>query len=381
MTSAATGSSSSLTTSPRRCSCRPRRWSPYDGWVQLGMEDLIARLNHVADELCVTSSALRWRLGRAAASGQVKGAGNPRSCATQQWTDDARRRTAGVVLQAVRGSARGGGGRGPRVGPARGRAGGVADRGPGGAVRGPPRRARDRPLNGTLDRGVVSQIVSWTRTRSSKFISDGSRVADFSHCSGGWRDGNGRRLRDGDPGDGIPGAYSPGVIGYRPTSCARRRRWFTRSRQVPRRRCLACGRNRVGLARRVGLAHPCASRRERLDGACRPRDKAQLVRCRLQALRLGNGSCPCRNCSTAWAIGSRIPLKRALHEAMARWNAQTVRSQRRLMVVWGYVHGKVHRRTDLDAFRTTTGGWMTVRDAQGCRGHGAKGEDPPKESG
>ena len=34
----------------------------YDGWAQLGMEDLIARLNHVADELCVTSSALRWRL-------------------------------------------------------------------------------------------------------------------------------------------------------------------------------------------------------------------------------------------------------------------------------------------------------------------------------
>ena len=35
---------------------------PYDGWAQLDMADLIARLNHVADELCVTSSALRWRL-------------------------------------------------------------------------------------------------------------------------------------------------------------------------------------------------------------------------------------------------------------------------------------------------------------------------------
>ena len=34
----------------------------YDGWAQLGMEGLIAQLNHVADELCVTSSALRWRL-------------------------------------------------------------------------------------------------------------------------------------------------------------------------------------------------------------------------------------------------------------------------------------------------------------------------------
>ena len=34
----------------------------YDGWVQMDMERLIAQLNHVADELCVTSSALRWRL-------------------------------------------------------------------------------------------------------------------------------------------------------------------------------------------------------------------------------------------------------------------------------------------------------------------------------
>ena len=34
----------------------------YDGWAQLDMEGLIAQLNHVADELCVTSSALRWRL-------------------------------------------------------------------------------------------------------------------------------------------------------------------------------------------------------------------------------------------------------------------------------------------------------------------------------
>lgn len=31
-------------------------------WSQLDMEDLIARLNSTADELCVTSSALRWRL-------------------------------------------------------------------------------------------------------------------------------------------------------------------------------------------------------------------------------------------------------------------------------------------------------------------------------
>ena len=35
---------------------------PYDGWAQLDMDGLIARLNHVADKLCVTSSALRWRL-------------------------------------------------------------------------------------------------------------------------------------------------------------------------------------------------------------------------------------------------------------------------------------------------------------------------------
>ena len=34
----------------------------YDGWAQLDMESLIAQLNHVADELRVTSSALRWRL-------------------------------------------------------------------------------------------------------------------------------------------------------------------------------------------------------------------------------------------------------------------------------------------------------------------------------
>ena len=34
----------------------------YDGWAQLDMEGLIAQLNHVADELCVSSSALRWRL-------------------------------------------------------------------------------------------------------------------------------------------------------------------------------------------------------------------------------------------------------------------------------------------------------------------------------
>ena len=34
----------------------------YDGWAQLDMEGLIAQLNHVADELWVTSSALRWRL-------------------------------------------------------------------------------------------------------------------------------------------------------------------------------------------------------------------------------------------------------------------------------------------------------------------------------
>ena len=33
-----------------------------DGWAQLDMEGLIAQLNHAADELCVTSSALRWRL-------------------------------------------------------------------------------------------------------------------------------------------------------------------------------------------------------------------------------------------------------------------------------------------------------------------------------
>ena len=34
----------------------------YDGWAELDMDGLIAQLNHVADELCVTSSALRWRL-------------------------------------------------------------------------------------------------------------------------------------------------------------------------------------------------------------------------------------------------------------------------------------------------------------------------------
>ena len=34
----------------------------YDGWAQLDMEGLIAQLNHVADELCITSSALRLRL-------------------------------------------------------------------------------------------------------------------------------------------------------------------------------------------------------------------------------------------------------------------------------------------------------------------------------
>ena len=34
----------------------------YDGWARLDMEGLIAQLNHVADELRVTSSALRWRL-------------------------------------------------------------------------------------------------------------------------------------------------------------------------------------------------------------------------------------------------------------------------------------------------------------------------------
>ena len=34
----------------------------YDGWAQLDMEELIAQLNRVADELCVTSLALRWRL-------------------------------------------------------------------------------------------------------------------------------------------------------------------------------------------------------------------------------------------------------------------------------------------------------------------------------
>ena len=35
---------------------------PYDGWEKLDMDELIARLNAVADELEVTSSALRWRL-------------------------------------------------------------------------------------------------------------------------------------------------------------------------------------------------------------------------------------------------------------------------------------------------------------------------------
>ena len=34
----------------------------YDGWSQLDMEGLIAQLNCVADDLCVTSSTLRWRL-------------------------------------------------------------------------------------------------------------------------------------------------------------------------------------------------------------------------------------------------------------------------------------------------------------------------------
>ena len=34
----------------------------YDVWAQLDVEGLIAQLNHVADELCATSSALRWRL-------------------------------------------------------------------------------------------------------------------------------------------------------------------------------------------------------------------------------------------------------------------------------------------------------------------------------
>ena len=34
----------------------------YGDWVQLDMDCLIAQLNRVADDLCVTSSALRWRL-------------------------------------------------------------------------------------------------------------------------------------------------------------------------------------------------------------------------------------------------------------------------------------------------------------------------------
>ena len=34
----------------------------FDDWTSLSREDLIARLNDVADELRVTSSALRWRL-------------------------------------------------------------------------------------------------------------------------------------------------------------------------------------------------------------------------------------------------------------------------------------------------------------------------------
>lgn len=41
----------------------------FGGWTNLAGEDLIARLNAVAGELCVTSSALRWRL---AALGELK---------------------------------------------------------------------------------------------------------------------------------------------------------------------------------------------------------------------------------------------------------------------------------------------------------------------
>ena len=41
----------------------------FDGWASLSRDDLIARLNALADELRVTSSALRWRL---AALGELK---------------------------------------------------------------------------------------------------------------------------------------------------------------------------------------------------------------------------------------------------------------------------------------------------------------------
>ena len=62
MTSAATGSSSSPTTFAAAVLMPTTALESYDGWAQLEMEGLIAQLNHVADELGVTSSALRWRL-------------------------------------------------------------------------------------------------------------------------------------------------------------------------------------------------------------------------------------------------------------------------------------------------------------------------------
>ena len=77
---------------------------PYDGWAQLDMDGLIARVNHVADELCVTSSALRWRQrltrskaraipdaalrnnGRTPKNRQRCSPGRSRKCSRRRWT-------------------------------------------------------------------------------------------------------------------------------------------------------------------------------------------------------------------------------------------------------------------------------------------------------
>ena len=118
----------------------------YDAWAQLDMEGLIAQLNHVADELCVTSSALRWRLvalrrltkSKARAIPETALRNNGRTTHAEEAPALFSKPFAEVLAAAVDG--------GPCVGPARGRAGGVADRGPGGTVRSPPRRARDPAL-------------------------------------------------------------------------------------------------------------------------------------------------------------------------------------------------------------------------------------------
>ena len=251
--------------------------------------------------------------GRTAAADQVEGTGNPRSCTTQQWTDDARPKNH------------------RRCSPSRSRkcsrrridGGHVSVRraavlvglpieGPGGTVRGPPRRARDRPLNGTLDRGSVlvdtNTIIEAYRTRA------------WAALAGGWARGNSRRLRDGDP-NGIPAA-APGTI-----DCGRRAARVAGGRACcdrpgTRRVGLACAGHRVGLGRGVALG-PCA-RAERPMGA----------------VRSGQGQPAVRN--PAWISGTaRIPpgtaqwrgpsaegcAEAALHKEMARRNARRIRSR------------------------------------------------------